>query len=192
MKKINSFNKEEIWKEIQGYEGIYEVSNIGRVRSYHTQSRYVDFKPPEDGKPRILKPYINADGQMKVSLFKDSIRVIKSVAKLVAVAFLKQPEDKSWVITVRDGNRLNTVADNLQYCSKSAAMRHAGKKFVRGSRYGGCLNREKAEQIRKKYGTSEGINGDKRKRTVTHESLADEYKVTPAAICQIINKTTYK
>ncbi|MGV8057781.1 MAG: NUMOD4 domain-containing protein [Smithellaceae bacterium] len=191
MNKISRGSKEEVWKQISGYKGLYDVSNLGRVRSYYNRGRLVN-SSSLNSVPKVLKPLINTSGQPKVHLVKDCCKTVKSVAKLVAAAFLEQPEDESWVVSCRDGNWLNPAAGNLRYCSKSTATRHAGKKSVRGSRYGGCLNREKAKKIREKYGTGEGIEGDNRKRSITYESLADEYGVTPPAICQLINRVTYK
>lgn len=75
----------EIWKPVTGFEGLYECSNRGRVRSLvnpHKNPRTI---------PKILKPAKTRDGYLIVGLSKDGKRTIKKVHRIVAEAFLENP-----------------------------------------------------------------------------------------------------
>lgn len=91
----------EIWKPVPGYEGYYEVSNAGRVRSTY---RY----------KRTLKPMISNTGYERVDLFKNGSRKQFSVHRLVAMAFIANPESKPFV-NHKDETRTNNNADNLEW-----------------------------------------------------------------------------
>lgn len=92
---------DEVWKPIPNYEGFYEVSNMGKVRSVY---RY----------RRILKPMISNAGYERVDLFKNKHRKQFSVHRLVANAFIDNPSEKPFV-NHKDENKLNNSADNLEW-----------------------------------------------------------------------------
>lgn len=92
---------EEIWRSVDGYEGLYEVSNFGHVRSLF---RY----------KRILKPMISSTGYQRVDLFKNKQRKQFSVHRLVATAFVNNDDNKPFV-NHKDENKLNNRADNLEW-----------------------------------------------------------------------------
>lgn len=93
----------ETWKPIPGYEGFYEASDMGRIRSVY---RY----------KRVLKPMISNTGYKRVDLFKDKSRKQFSVHRLVAMTFVNNPNGKPFV-NHRDENKLNNCADNLEWVS---------------------------------------------------------------------------
>jgi hypothetical protein len=93
----------EVWKPVPNYEGLYEVSNIGKVRSVY---RY----------KRVLKPMISNSGYERVDLFKDKNRKQFSVHRLVAMAFVDNPDKKPFV-NHKDENKLNNSAENLEWVS---------------------------------------------------------------------------
>ena len=93
----------EIWKVIPGYEGKYEVSNFGNVRSI----RY--------GKERLLKLINNGNGYFKVNLSKDNKMKHCQIHKLVAMAFLGHtPDGHKEIINHKDRNPSNNHLDNLE------------------------------------------------------------------------------
>ena len=105
--------KEE-WKPIKGYEGLYEVSNMGRVKSL----RY--------GKARILRTPDNLRGYKSVILSKQATRKIKRVHRLVAEAFIPNPMNLP-VVNHLDGDKYNNCATNLEWCTYQENSIHAIK-----------------------------------------------------------------
>ena len=113
---------EEEWRDIKGYEGCYRVSNYGRVKSI---SRLVNSSPDKRTVPeRILKQQVLRSGYMSVGLWKDSHFLRLPVHRLVAIAFLPNPDNLPQV-NHRDGIKTNNNADNLEWCSRSENMKHA-------------------------------------------------------------------
>lgn len=100
----------EIWKDIVGYEGIYQVSNTGnvkRVGKYRNQMK-------EWESNRLLKPAKKNNGYLYCQLSKDNKTSPKMVHRLVAEAFIDNPENKPTVNHI-DGNRENNNIDNLEW-----------------------------------------------------------------------------
>lgn len=120
--------EQEIWKDVVGYEGLYQVSNLGRVKSV---ARYVD----RHAKHVIHKKYIkecilkqceNSRGYPCVNLSKDGIVKPKRVHRLVAIAFIPNPENKEQ-INHKDGNRANPNVNNLEWVTNTENQRHSWK-----------------------------------------------------------------
>ena len=112
----------EKWKPIKGYEGLYEISNKGRVKSLkliknvyttgHTRANVVIERE------KILKPTSNGvGGYLIIGLKKDGKRKNHYIHRLVANAFIDNPENKS-VINHKDYNRENNNASNLEWCTQ--------------------------------------------------------------------------
>ena len=107
---------EEIWKEVKDYEGLYEVSNLGRVKSLKW------------GKERILKPGNGSASYLVVVLSKNSKTKTKTVHKLVAIAFLNHfPDINKLVVDHIDNNPLNNRVDNLQLITQRENLSKDGK-----------------------------------------------------------------
>lgn len=113
---------EEIWKDIEGYEGMYQVSNLGRVKSLsrrcstHWGTRLV----PE----KILKPQEKEFGYLCVNLHKDSKSKEFSIHRLVAFAFVPNPSNKPDV-NHNDGNKQNNYPENLEWVTNLENIQHA-------------------------------------------------------------------
>lgn len=116
---------EEIWKPIKNYEGYYEVSNKGRVKSLigWNGKQYIE-------REKILKPsvqQVKKDGNYKrliVNLYKDKKRLTHRVHRLVIKAFLPNPEDKESVNHI-DCNPFNNELINLEWCTAKENSMHA-------------------------------------------------------------------
>ena len=143
----------EIWKDVIGYEGLYQVSNLGNVKSLERivyekngNSRIV--------KDRILRPSINRYGYHCVRLYKQSSGKTFSIHRLVCLSFLGQNIEKQYVNHI-DGNKANNDLKNLEWCTIKENNIHcykAGlKKASKGdSHYRSKITEEQAKEI--KYG----------------------------------------
>lgn len=109
----------EIWKDIPEYEGLYQVSNLGRVKSLErTIIRKNGIK--QTIVERIMKPQPNSMGYLRVLLCKNGNSVQFFVHRLVAFAFIpnNNPTEKT-LINHKDENPLNNHVDNLEWCNHS-------------------------------------------------------------------------
>ena len=100
----------EVWKNINGYEGLYQISNNGRVKSL----------PKLAGKSwrkeKILKTYLDKDGYVKVILCKENKTKFLSVHRLIAEAFIPNPNEFPQ-INHKDENKQNNSLENLEWCT---------------------------------------------------------------------------
>lgn len=113
----------EIWKPIKGYEEIYDISNLGNVRSKNY------------GKYKILKPGIYKGktnrGYSSVSLSKNDYSKTFRIHKLVAEHFLEKVTNKPCINHI-DGNKTNNSVNNLEYCSYKENTKHAMENNLMG------------------------------------------------------------
>jgi len=117
---------EEIWKDIEGYEGLYQVSNFGRIKSlsrkfYTTNNGYVITKT------KILKTGLSHNGYHLISISnKNKKRKTFRVNRLIALCFIPNPNNLPEV-NHKDGNKNNNNASNLEWCTRSYNCKHAYK-----------------------------------------------------------------
>ena len=119
---------DEIWKDIPHYEGLYQVSNYGRVKSV---GRYVEYVRegktqkhwvPERIKAQSLKP----NGYQTLQLFKNNKAKNEYVHRLVAMAFIPNPDNLPQV-NHKDEDKANNIVDNLEWCDNSYNQKYNGK-----------------------------------------------------------------
>ena len=114
----------EIWKDIVGYEGSYQVSNFGNVKSLDRKGLFgtqnVIYKS------RILKQKILNMGYYSVNLSKKSKVKTYTVHRLVGKAFIDNPKNKATINHI-DGDKLNNRVDNLEWCTMNENFEHAYK-----------------------------------------------------------------
>ena len=111
----------EIWKPIKGYEDRYVVSNLGRVKRLERitcQNIYLEEK--------LLQNQNNGNGYFKVHLFKNGRTKDKYIHRLVAEAFISNPENKKEV-NHKDGDKANNFVENLEWVTPSENQKHACK-----------------------------------------------------------------
>ncbi len=104
----------EEWRDIEGYEGLYQVSNMGRVKSLEREYKSNNGKGTEyigKTKTRILKSGFNGDGYLQVALCRDSKCKYTKVHKLVAKAFVPNPENKPTI------DHINTIRHDNRVCN---------------------------------------------------------------------------
>ena len=143
----------ELWKDIKGYEGLHQVSNLGRVKSlkkYHGKSLR---------KGAIIKQYLTRQNYCKVILSKDKINKNVEVQRLVADAFLNKEDFKCYPTEDRnlisldklevnhiDENKSNNKVENLEWCTRKynanygergkRASKSLGKKIMQYTKNG--------------------------------------------------------
>jgi hypothetical protein len=105
----------ETWKDIDGYEGIYQISTMGRVK------RLVGYSCKRE---RILKPCPNGRGYLHVGVLKNGKRKNLRIHRSVAVIFIPNPENKPQVNHI-DGVKTNNRIDNLEWNTASENIIHA-------------------------------------------------------------------
>lgn len=137
-------NATEIWMPIPDYEGFYEVSNTGKIRSVY---RY----------RRELKPIISNSGYKRVDLFKNKVRQQVSIHRIVAKVFCDNPFNKPCV-NHKDENRLNNNANNLEWVT-----------YKENRNYGTAEKRRRAhiDYSREIYKITARNNGKKTARPVS-------------------------
>ena len=113
----------EIWRDIQGYEGIYMVSNQGNVLS-------VNFGSMHSGKPKVMKLSKSSSGYLHVQLYKNGVAKTLLVHTLVANAFIPNP-DCLPEVNHKDGDKTNNTVSNLEWVTKSQNTIHAIKNNFR-------------------------------------------------------------
>lgn len=160
-------NKTEIWKDITGYEGYYQVSNKGRVKSL---DRYIIYTSKHN---RQIRQRINGrilyqgicKGYKAVKLSKNHIQTNYSVHRLVSEAFIANPENKPEV-NHKNGNKKDNRVVNLEWVTASENQQHSYK-FL--GRCGGMLGKhqtiaakEKLSRYRKE--NAEQLNAFSRKK----------------------------
>lgn len=118
---------EELWKDIPNYEGLYEASNLGRIRTKEGKKTYSKLHGERIWKQRILKPRACADFSKigyRVSLWKDGKAKDFLVARLVCTTWHENLIDSKMTVNHKDGNRLNNNIENLEWLSLSDNIRH--------------------------------------------------------------------
>ena len=95
----------EIWKDIDEFEGLYQVSNLGNVKSLNYR---------HTGKERILKPLTDKYGYLFVTIYKNGKLKNYKIHRLVAKAFIPNPDGKPEV-NHKDENKINNCVDNLEW-----------------------------------------------------------------------------
>jgi len=109
----------EQWKDIKDYEGHYKISNLGRVKNVkRNNNRY--------NKLLKLKKGTDKYKYYHISLFKNGLCKEVSIHRLVAQAFIPNPDNKPEVNHI-DGNKVNNKIDNLEWCTHKENFKHASK-----------------------------------------------------------------
>lgn len=155
----------EIWKDIKGYEGLYQISNYGNVRSLKKWagnkhlSKWID-------SIKQLKPFDNGNGYLIISLRKNTIRKNFYIHRLVAQHFMKPQIGKN-IVNHKDFNKHNNHVNNLEYCSQKDNVLYSKDHMCHMKKFNNKLNtqyiRKKGNKyeltLRKKYiGTYKTLN----------------------------------
>lgn len=112
------------WKDIPDYEGIYQASTDGQIRSAEGKITYTERHGKRVWKSRILKQKISNDDTCRVNLWKDGKVKTLLVHRLVALTFIPEIEGKDYINHI-DGSRLNNHVTNLEWCDHKENNNHA-------------------------------------------------------------------
>lgn len=105
---------QEIWKDINGYEGLYQVSNFGNVMSLNYQNH---------GYAKLLTPKCNNAGRLWVELCNNNKKRAFLIHRLVAIAFIENPENLPQINHI-DENPKNNHVDNLEWCTQEYNIKY--------------------------------------------------------------------
>ena len=173
--------QEEIWKDIKGYEGFYQVSNLGRVKSLE---RFVNGKFAGNKsfkKSVMLKQCYYGQFYYNVQLNINGHHKTIAVHRLVAKAFIPNPENKKQVNHI-DGNKLNNNVKNLEWATSKENINHAYQiglsKSEGTNHYLSKLNKEDVLFIR---------NSD-----LPNRELSNKYGVSMSCVQRIKRRERYK
>lgn len=146
----------EIWKDISGFEGRYQVSTHGRIKSIQDNHG--------NNKEAIRSTFVRSDTCQYeyVQLWVKDTPTTKAVHRLVAQAFIENPEDKP-VVNHIDGNRLNNNVCNLEWVSQSENLKHA---------YASGFREPPKAQLGKKCGNTSNFHN------VTWDTSRNKWKAT--------------
>ena len=171
---------EEQWRPVKGYEGHYEASSLGRIKSLsittvsETGRKY-------KRKERILKIGYGSTGYANVALLINGTQTTYKVHRLVAETFIPNKENKSTVNHL-NGNKSDNSVANLKWASYKEQMNHAiseGLSNLKGeSNNSSKLKTEEVIEIRELYSTG----------NYTQVSLSEKFNVVPSTICSILKR----
>lgn len=169
--------KKETFKPINGYEGIYEVSNFGRVKTLGAvgSGKYK--------KDTILKPFDNGRGYMYYGLRLNKKTKNFSGHRLVVEAFISADSEKP-DINHKDGNKKNNRVENLERCNKKMNMIHAantGLLRCGEDNHLSKLLKSDIPKIKKLWGYN-----------VKREIISDVFNISFAQISRIVNNKNWK
>lgn len=161
----------EMWRDIEGFEGLYQVSNFGKIKSL-----------PKSNSPgiNILNPKPNKYGYLKVHLYKEGKRYKKQVHRLVGAAFISNPDNKPCINHI-DSTRTNNNAENLEWVTYKENYDHSKSKGRQPVRYGEDVGKQA------KLTTAQVIEIKKllRNGKLLQKDIAKLFNVNPRTISKI-------
>jgi hypothetical protein len=156
----------EVWKEIKGYEGLYQVSNLGRIKSSHKEKHI------------IIKPGKDKDGYLQFGFSNNGTVLMRKIHRKVAETFIDNPHNKKTVNHIngiKDDNRV----ENLAWCTHLENMQHA--------RRIGLIDQHGEKSVRAKLSLSEvrAIRKSYKETKLNQYELAEIYGVSQTCISEI-------
>lgn len=173
----------EEWRDIEGYDGLYQISNFGRVKSFKFKT------------PRIMKPLLQTTGSLYLAINLYSKGKIKrnNTHRIVAQTFVPNPENKPEVNHI-DGHTLNNHVSNLEWATRSENEQHAYNMGLakQGEAHG--LAKLTNEQVRYIRDNPDNFTGKKLAQmfgvcetTISHAQLGKKYKIVGGTIREAKN-----
>jgi hypothetical protein len=178
MNGTNEIKPEERWLPVFGYENYYEVSNLGQVRS--TADRHNTFMG------RLLKLTVGRKGYLTVNFCVNDKRSTRRVARMVANAFIPNPDNKPEV-NHKDGVKSNNCVSNLEWTTSSENSQHAYDTGLQAKPLGELntqakLTTNQVIEIRKRY----------KSENISMQKLGSEYGINLSTTYNIITGKLWK
>jgi hypothetical protein len=178
MRFVQEFTQEqlskEIWKDIKGYEGLYQISNLGRVKALEKTIKSGElYRIVSNYKEKILKVDL-ANGYLVVSLCKNGTIKKISTHRLVALSFIG---DSNLTVNHKNGIKTDNRIENLEWASHSDQQKHAIRAGLRKNQYlDTSINEEKALTIYTYY-----LSGFRQK------DISEKLKIPSPTVSNYIN-----
>lgn len=173
----------EIWKPIIGYEGLYEVSSLARIRT--VERIFIKINGQKIViKERILKQGLNTAGYLSVGIYRNTKSTSTRVHRIFATAFIPNPQSKPNINHI-NGVKTDNRIENLEWCTQKENIQHAFRTGLvnnTGINNGQCLLNEKKVLAIKKLLLS----------GITQKEIAGKYSVTRSCILKIHRKESWK
>ena len=161
----------EIWKDISGYEGLYQVSNLGDVRSLNYR---------RNGELKLLKQATNKQGYKQISLYKNGKIKTYKVHRLVAIAFIPNPNNLP-VVNHKDENPSNNNVNNLEWCTVAynntyGTRTKRASESIRGENHPLYGKHHSKETKKKMSESNKGKNKGKHRSKETKKKISEKMK----------------
>lgn len=167
--------QKEIFKDVIGYEGLYQVSNLGRIKSLSNNKLK---------KEKILKQNVSNCGYKTVCLSKKNKYKTYTIHRLVANNFLSNNDNKRTVNHI-NGIKTDNRLENLEWCTTSENTKHAYNN--------GLINVSKAENhVNSKLTNVQVLEIRAIGRSLKQREIAEMYGVSQVIISNILNNISYK
>ena len=167
----------ELFKDITGYEGSYQVSNLGNVKTLEREI-FSNSKLIYIQKEKILKHYKTKEGYLSVILYKNSKQKHFLIHRLVAECFLL---NKNQCVNHIDGNKMNNKISNLEWVTNSQNHIHA---YETGLKLRG-------ENCNMSKLTEKEVLSIRNMKGITQQEIANIYNVSRKCISKILNRQTW-
>ena len=178
----------EVWIDVKGYKGLYQVSNLGKVKRLSSIVNYSNGLKCKH-KERILKfdkSKINKRGKyyLRVTLSKNNKQKRFQVHQLVGKHFIKNPENKICINHI-DGNPENNIVENLEWCTYSENEIHSYNTLnkINANRK---LSEDDVKYIRKNY-----VKGLNKSKKGNRKKLQEMFDVNKTTILNVVNNRYY-
>ena len=178
----------EYWNDVVGYEGIYKVSNLSRLKTVSREKKvlrngkYVNIQVVE----KLLTGKINSYGYKVFGLTKNNKYKVNSLHRIVALAFIPHPNNYD-TVNHKDGNKLNNCMLNLEWCDNDYNIKHAIALSLKKNHVKGCdvynakLSNEEVKYIKRMWALR-----------LSQSSIGEILGYSHKLIHKVVNNKSYK